>query len=194
MSSSINHEIIGEVTAASTTKFSAVSREVFFAPRFGSLVKVAGPVTIYGVVGFVETASFDSQRRPVAFGLPWEQLAREQPQLVELLQTTFQVVVVAFSDPDGLHHWLPPHPPRVHDSVESCEPTEVAAVTDSGEFIRSLNGLEDVPVHEVVAAAIREAAVARGRDEAFVAEAARVAADVFKNDYETATAVVRRLR
>jgi hypothetical protein len=191
---SMNTEIIGEVTAASTTRFAAVSREVFVAPRFGSLVKVAdGPNAIYGVVGYVETASFDSQRRPVAFGLPWEQLAREQPQLMELLQTMFQVVVVAFADPDGLHHWLPPHPPRVHDSVEACDPTEVAAVTDSLEFIRGLIGVEDVPVHEMVAAAIREAALARGRDERFVAEAARAAADVFKNDYDTATAVVRRL-
>jgi hypothetical protein len=189
----IGNEIIGEVTAASTTRFAAVSREVFVAPRFGSLVKVAGPITTYGVVGYVETASFDSQRRPVAFGLPWEQLAREQPQLMELLQTSFQVVIVAFADADGLHHWLPPHPPRVHDSVEACDPTEVAAVTDSGEFIRGLAGLEDVPVHEMVAAAIREAALARGRDERFVAEAARAAADVFKNDYETATAIVRRL-
>jgi hypothetical protein len=191
---SISNEIIGEVTAASTTRFAAVSREVFVSPRFGSLVKVASrPTTIYGVVGYVETASFDSQRRPVAFGLPWEQLAREQPQLVELLQTMFQVAIVAFADEEGLHHWLPPHPPRVHDSVEACDPTEVAAVTDSGEFIRNLAGIEDVPVHEIVAAAIREAALARGRDERFVAAAAHAAADVFKNDYETATAIVKRL-
>lgn len=185
---------IGEVTAASTTKFAAVAREVFASPRFGSFVKVSGADrTIYGVVAYVETASFDSQRRPVAFGLPWEQLAREQPQLMELLQTSFQVIVVAFADADGLHHWLPPHPPRVHDSVDECDPTEVAAVTDSFEFVRGLAHAQEVPAYEMVAAAIREAALARGRDTAFLAAAARAAADLFKDDYDTAMMVVRRL-
>lgn len=185
---------IGEVTLASTLRFQAVSREIFEPPRFGSFVKVgSGDATTYGVVAQVQTASFDSQRRPVAFGMPWEQLVREQPQLVELLQTGFEVVIVGYGNGSGLHHYLPPYPPRVHEAVFACDPTEVAALTDSLEFVRTLAGIDGIPVHEIVAAAIREASLARGRDDAFLTEAGRAVADLFKDDYDTAMAIVRRL-
>lgn len=186
--------VIGEVVQASTTRFRAVAREVFEPPRFGSFVKVSsarGP--IYGVVGNVETASFDSQRRAIAFGMPWEQLLREQPQLVELLQTEFDTAVIGYGEDGTLRHYLPPYPPRIHEFVAACDPTEVAALTDSLEFVRTLAGLTEGPVHELVAAAIREASLARGRDEAFLAEAARAVAELFKEDYETAMSIVRRL-
>jgi hypothetical protein len=185
---------IGEVIAASTTSFTAVCREVFEPPSFGSFVTAgAGATTAYGVVASVQTGSLDSQRRPVAFGMQWEQLAREQPQLVELLQTTFEVATVGFGDEAGIHHYLPPRPPRVHESVLAASPTEVAAVTDSLEFLRTLAGLEAAPVHELVAAAVREASLARGRDEAFLGEAARAVAEMFKDDYDRAMSIVRRL-
>lgn len=191
----MNDGVIGEVVWSSTTRFRALAHEVFEPPRFGSFVKVEGPqTTIYGVVARAETASFDSQRRAIAFGLPWEQLVREQPQLVELLQTEFEVAVIGYGEESLLHHWLPPCPPRVHEFVSRAEPTEVAALTDSLEFVRTLAALDGVPVHELIAAAIREASLARGRDDRFVAEAARAVADLYKDDYDTAMAIVRRVR
>ncbi|MCA1831441.1 MAG: HAS-barrel domain-containing protein [Actinomycetota bacterium] len=185
---------IGEVTRSTTTRFDAVCHEVFEPPRFGSFVKVESRDTIvYGIVGNVETASFDSQRRPVAFGMPWEQLAREQPQLVELLQTAFDTTLVGYSDAAGLHHHLPPHPPRVHDAVHACDPTEVAALTDSLDFIRTLSRLDAGITEELIAAAIREASLARGRDPGFLSVASRAVADLYKDDYDTAMAIVRRI-
>ena len=185
---------IGEVIQASTTRFRAIATAVFEPPRFGSFVKVAstGGQT-YGVVASVETASFDSSRRAMAFGMPWDQLLREQPQLVELIQTEFDAVIVGYGAGESLHHYLPPYPPRLHDFVSPCTPTEVAALTDSLEFVRTLASIREVPTHELVSAAIREASIARGRDEAFVAEAARAVADLFKDDYELAMSIVRRI-
>ena len=186
--------VIGEVVGASTTRFRAVASKVFEPPRFGSFVKVSSSGgLVYGVVSNVETASFDSTRRAMAFGMPWEQLVREQPQIVELLQTEFDTVVIGYGDEDSLHHYLPPYPPRLHDFVSRCPPTEVAALTDSLEFVRTLASLRDGPVHELVAAAIREASIARGRDAIFVNEAARAVAELFKDDYELAMSIVRRL-
>ena len=185
---------IGEVVGASTTRFRAVASTVFEPPRFGSFVKVSSSGgLVYGVVSNVETASFDSSRRAMAFGMPWDQLVREQPQIVELLQTEFDTMVIGYGDEDALHHYLPPYPPRLHDFVSRCTPTEVAALTDSLEFVRTLAGLRDGAVHELVAAAIREASLARGRDEGFVNEAARAVAELFKDDYELAMSIVRRL-
>ena len=187
--------VIGEVVGSSTTRFRAVAHKVFEPPRFGSFVHVASADgSIYGVVSNVETAAFDSpNRRAMAFGMPWDQLVREQPQIVEPLQTEFDTVVIGYGEGDLLHHYLPPYPPRLHDFVSRCTPTETAALTDSLEFIRTLAGLRDAPVHELVAAAIREASLARGRDDAFVSEAARVVAELFKDDYDLAMSIVRRI-
>lgn len=185
--------VIGEVVWSSTARFRALAREVFEPPPFGSFVRVDSAAgRVFGVVARVETASFD-QRRAIAFGMSWEDLVREQPQLVELLQTEFEVAVIACGGNGSLHHYLPPYPPRVHEFVSPCDPTEVAALTDSLEFIRTLSTLDAVPVHELVAAAIREASLARGGDPAFVAEAARAVADLFKDDYDAAMAIVRRI-
>jgi hypothetical protein len=187
---------LGEVTLSATRSFEAVTHEVFAPPRFGSFVRVGqsenGPA-LYGVVANVRTQPFGDNRRAIAFRLPWEQLVKEQPQITELLDTMFEVATVGFSDDTGLHHYLPPYPPRVHEAVHACDPTEVAAVTDSLEFVRTLAKLDRFPVYELVAAAIREASLARGRDEAFLSEASRVVADLFKDDYDTAMAIVRRL-
>jgi hypothetical protein len=186
--------MIGEVVAASTTRFRAVAKQVFEPPRFGSFVKVSSTQgLVYGVVAGVETASFDSARRAMAFGMPWDQLIREQPQLMELIQTEFDAAVIGYGEGGSLHHYLPPYPPRLHDFVIACTPTEVAALTDSLEFVRTLAALRDGPVHELVAAAIREASIARGRDETFVAEAARAVAELFKDEYDLAMSIVRRL-
>lgn len=185
---------LGEVTMSSTRGFQAVAHEVFEPPRFGSFVRVGrNGSAVYGVVANVETSSFDSRRQAVAFGLAWEDLVREQPQITELLGTTFDTAVVGFSEDGGLRHYLPPRPPRVHDAVYACDPTEVAALTDSLDFVRTLARLDNVTTHELVAATIREAALARGRDEAFLAEAARTVSDLFKDDYDIAMAIVRRL-
>ena len=186
--------MIGEVVQSSTTRFRAVAKQVFEPPRFGSFVKVsANDGIVYGVVAAVETASFDSARRAMAFGMPWDQLLREQPQLIELIQTEFDAAVIGYGEGGSLHHYLPPYPPRLHDFVSACSPTEVAALTDSLEFVRTLAALRDGPVHELIAAAIREASLARGRDELFVAEAARAVAELFKDEYDLAMSIVRRI-
>jgi hypothetical protein len=187
--------LIGEVVEASTTRFRSIASKVFEPPRFGSFVKVSSDAgQTYGVVSGVETGSFDSARRTMAFGMPWDQLVREQPQLMELIQTEFDTVVIGYGAGDSLHHFLPPYPPRLHDFVSSCSPTEVAALTDSFEFVRTLAALRDGPVHELVSAAIREASLARGRDARFIAEAARAVAELFKDDYDLAMSIVRRLQ
>ena len=186
--------MIGEVVQASTTRFRAIASKVFSPPRFGSFVKVtSADGQTYGVVAGVETASFDSARRAMAFGMPWEELIREQPQLMELIQTEFDAVVIGYGAGGSLHHFLPPYPPRLHDFVSPCTPTEVAALTDSLEFVRTIAAMRDAPVHELVSAAIREASLARGRDDTFLSEAARAVAELFKDDYDLAMSIVRRL-
>lgn len=192
---------IGEIVEASTTRFRAVAVEAFSPPAFGAFVRTSSEErTTYGVVCHVEHTSVDPSRRAVPLGRSWEELRREQPQVLELLTTEFDAITVAFSentafaeDGGSVCPYLPPVPPRVHDFVGPCEALEVRELTDDLSFVRTLgsSGLAVAP--ELVAAAIRGAAASREDEGAFLLRAGREVADLYRADYERACSILRRL-
>ena len=185
---------LGEIVEASTTHFRAVATETFSPPAFGSFVRTSdGERTTYGVVAHVEHASIDPSRKAIPLGRTWEQLEREQPQVRELLTTEFQALCIAYRPDIGpVHHFLPPVPPRVHDFVEHCEPPEIVELTDDLTFIRTL-GASGLPVAgELIAAAVRGAAEHHTDLDAFLVRTGREVADLYRGDYEQATAILRR--
>ena len=191
---------LGEIVEASTTVWRACAPRTFEAPAFGSFVKTSAKVlsgsrTIYGVVSHVQHASIDPSRRAIPLGRSWEELEREQPQVKELLTTEFDAVVVAFAeDGDGIHAYLPPLPPRVHDFVEGCAGREILELTDDLSLIRTL-GATVLPVTaELIAASIRNAAEHHADQHAFLVRAGREVADLFRQDYEQASSIIRRIR
>jgi hypothetical protein len=189
-----NAPSLGEIVEASTTGFRAVATETFSPPAFGSFVRTSdGQRTTYAVIAHVEHASVDPSRRAIPLGRTWEQLEREQPQVRELLTTEFQALCVAYRlDPGHVHHFLPPAPPRVHDFVDECEPGEIVELTDDLTFIRTL-GASGLPVAgELIAAAVRGAAEHHPDLDAFLIRAGREVADLYRGDYEQATAILRR--
>src|SRR2546426_9480173 len=151
---------LGEIVEASTTHFRAVATETFSPPAFGSFVRTTdGERTTYGVVAHVEHASVDPSRRAIPLGRTWEQLEREQPQVRELLTTEFLAICVAYRPDDGgVHHFLPPVPPRVHDFVELCQPSEIVELTRDLTFVRTLGACGLMVAGELIAAAVRGAA------------------------------------
>src|SRR5437763_5958068 len=124
-----NGPSLGEIVEASTTHFRAVATETFSPPAFGSFVRTSdGSRTTYGVVAHVEHASIDPSRRAIPLGRTWDELRREQPQVLELLTTEFEAFCVAFvEEGHALCAYLPPVPPRVHDFVEACTAAEIVA-------------------------------------------------------------------
>lgn len=188
-------ETIGEIVEASTTRFRAVAVEAFAPPAFGAFVRTASEGrTTYGVVCYVEHTSVDPTRRAVPLGRTWDELRREQPQVLELLTTEFDAISAAFAEDGGsVRPYLPPVPPRVHDFVGPCEAGEVRALTEDLSFVRTLgsSGLAVAP--ELVAAAIRGAAASREDEGAFLLRAGREVADLYRADYERACSILRRL-
>ena len=185
---------LGEIVEASTTHFRAVATETFSPPAFGSFVRTSdGQRSTYGVVAHVEHASVDPSRKAIPLGRTWEQLEREQPQVRELLTTEFQALCIAYRPDIGpVHHFLPPVPPRVHDFVEICEPPEILELTEDLTFIRTL-GASGLPVAgELIAAAVRCAAEHHPDLDSFLVRAGREVADLYRGDYEQATAILRR--
>ncbi|MEX2394211.1 MAG: hypothetical protein WD826_07005 [Actinomycetota bacterium] len=195
----------GEIVEASTTRLRAVAPRAFEAPAFGSFVRTSDNARIvYGVVSHVEHASIDPSRRAIPLGRTWDELRREQPQVLELLTTEFEAICVAFAEPAGwseatpsearIHAYLPPIPPRIHDFVEPCAPDEINALTDDLSFIRTLGATGLPVVGELIAAAIRSAAVHRADTEGFRVRAGREVADLFRQDHELMLSIIRRIR
>jgi hypothetical protein len=187
---------LGEIVEASTTVWRAVAPRTFEAPAFGSFVKTSdGSRTTYGVVSHVQHASIDPSRKAIPLGRSWAELEREQPQVRELLTTEFDAICVAFAEErDVIHAFLPPLPPRVHDFVEACTSDEIIELTEDRSFIRTL-GASGLPVvGELIAAAIRAAAVHRTDQRSYLVSAGREVADLFRMDYELASSIIRRIR
>lgn len=190
---------IGEVVEASTISLKAVAVERFDPPAFGAFVRVSTERrSTFAIVSHVEHASVDPTRRAIPLGRTWDELRREQPQVLELLTTEFDAVSVAYTEDglDGMNPFLPPVPPRVHDFVYPCTDAEVHALTNDLSFVRTLASLGPAQAQaaaELIAAAIRGAAEARGDRRSFLLRAGREVADVYRQDYDQARSILRRL-
>lgn len=69
------------------------------------------------------TASIEPGRRPIARGkdeATEEALYRSNPQLLKLLRSEFNALVVGHRQGDKLYHYLPPKPARIHGFVYLC--------------------------------------------------------------------------
>jgi hypothetical protein len=187
---------LGEIVEASTSAWRSVAPRTFSAPAFGSFVKTTdGSRTTYGVVSHVEHSSVDPARKAIPLGRSWDELEREQPQVLDLLTTEFEAICVAFAEARGeIYPYLPPLPPRVHDFVAACEPNEIVELTEDLSFVRTLAACGLPVAAELVAASIRDAASHRPDIRAFLVRAGREVADLYRQDYEQASAIIRRIR
>ena len=189
---------IGEVIEASTGQFVAECYELHLPPPLGSLVKTSdGDVQIYGVVCNAATESVDPGRRPIARGkeeATEEGIYRQHPQLSKLLRTTFDTLVLGHGQGDELHHYLPPHPSRVHSFVYLCEPDEVRRFTQSLDFLPILLGTRAGAVDEIVSACLRQASCAHDDKRAFLVKAGKELAVLLSGDLNRLNAILRRIR
>jgi len=189
---------IGEVIEASTGQFVAECYELHSPPSLGSLVKTSdGDVEIYGVVCNAATESVDPGRRPIARGkeeATEEGIYRQHPQLSKLLRTTFDTLVLGHGQGDELHHYLPPHPSRVHSFVYLCETDEVSRFTESLDFLPILLGTRAGAVDEIVSACLRQASCAHDDKRAFLIKAGKELAVLLSSDLNRLNAILRRIR
>lgn len=187
---------IGEVIEASTASFIAQCYELHQPPPLGSLVRVrADSILIYGMVYNARTGSMEPGRYPIARGYEEEgDIFTKNPQLVKLLRTDFEALVVGYRE-DLLHQYLPPVPVHIHSFVYLCEREEVE------EFSRSLNFLNllleaRVPsgVDELIGASLRYASQAHVNPRAFLVGAGRELAALLGAEIHRLNALLKRLQ
>lgn len=193
-------EQIGEVISSDSQRFEAECRHLYGAPALGSFVRVEGAErSVFGVVAHVATAAVDPGRRTQALHLAPDQLAERMPQLELVLRTCFVALVVGYADTraEDVRPYLPPHPPEIHRFVHACTPPEVEALTREPDFLRVLAAAAEIPVEDVLAAAVLQAAATRGDgalSEAFLVECGRTLVGLFRREPDRFQSVMRRIQ
>lgn len=194
-------EKIAEVIESSTRGFVAEVYRSEKAPAFGSWVQVIQPdqSILFGLVSHVEIASFEPNRRAIAFGKTEEELQQEFPQVMELLRTTFRAQVLAYQDTIGtVRQTLPPHPAGIHAFVKACKQEQICTLGQPYDFLRTLfqNPDPSVPVDDLVVAVLTNLYRAHGGrhgGEHELVRAGRALSRLLDDDHERLHAVLRRV-
>jgi hypothetical protein len=191
---------LGEVIEASTMGFSAQCYELYQSPALGSIVTTReGEMGLYGLVYNVSTAGIEPGRRPVARGKDETSEAdvyRSNPQLLKLLRSEFQVLVVGFEFEGKIRQFLPPNPARIHSFVYACPEEKVLLFSRSFDFLNILlKSRLEIPVEELVAATLRQMSRVHGAGAyAFLVEAGKELASLLSFDYGQLRAILKGLK
>jgi hypothetical protein len=190
---------VGEVIEASTTEFTAQCYELYQSPPLGSLVKTTDEsVALYGIVYNATTASIEPGRRPIARGkddTDEEEIYRSSPQLLKLLRTEFNALVVGYRENEKLFHYLPPKPARIHSFVYQCQPEEVRELSQSFNFLNILiNTHLPVPFEEIIAASLRQMSVVSEDPHTFLVAAGKELAVLLGGEFNRLKAILGRIR
>lgn len=188
---------IGEVVDTSVADFVAQACQLNVAPPFGGFVKVTVPTrTVYAVVYAIHTGSLEPGGRPVLRGrdgMRDKAIFDQNPDLEQLLRTEFSALIVGYQEGSALRTYLPPSPPPLHWSVLECDQPEIARLTRTLDYFRTILSASQAPVDALLAANIRLAGRASLDESAFRIRAGRELATLLKHDYPRLTAILRAL-
>jgi len=190
---------VGEVIEASTTDFVAQCYELYQSPPLGSLVKTTDlPVELYGIVYHATTTGIEPGRRPIARGKDEdteEAIYQSSPQLLKLLRSEFNALVVGHRQDNKLHHYLPPKPARIHGFVYLCPADEVKEFSQSLDFLNILiNTHLPVSAEELVAACLRQMSQVYEDRHAFLVTAGKELAILLSGEFNKLKAILRRTK
>jgi len=189
---------IAEVIAAGTADFTAECYELYDIPPLGSLVKtIDSPSEIFAVVCQASTTSIEPGRRPIARGkneATAEAVYQANPQLLKLLRSEFQALVVGHKNDNKILQYLPPKPTRIHGFVFPCSPHEIKEFSQSFEFLNLLvNSSAQIPSGELIAATLREMTRVQPDPQAFLVTAGKKLVTLLSGDYQRTKAILGRL-
>ncbi|MDE2730865.1 MAG: hypothetical protein OXI38_05695 [Bacteroidota bacterium] len=185
---------IGEVVAAGTGEFTAELFREAQVPGLGSWVQVEQEdmSSVFGLVCQVEMGPYDQNRCPVALRRTAAELQQEMPHVLELLRTTFRVIVCAHRSRQGdLRQSLPLRPVQIHQFAFACDDEWVRRLGEPYDYLRILVSRQDIPIDEVLVAVLRGIAASHGGyDE--VVRAGRALSRLLRDDHERLQSILRR--
>ena len=190
---------VGEVIEASTAEFAAQCYELYQSPPLGSLVKAGdSSISQYAILFNTTTSSIEPGRRPIARGKDEsteEGIYQSSPQLLKLLRTEFNALVVGYREDEKVYHYLPPRPVKIHSFVYECDDKKVKEFSESFDFLNILiSSSLMVPVEEIVAASLRRMSRVYDEPQRFLVSAGKELAILMGNDFNRLKLVLNKIR
>lgn len=188
----------GEVVETSVESLTGQCHRLYEAPQLGTLVRAGNEV--FAVVSGIATSALDPSRRIIARGADLATEAEvyaSNPQLERLLRTDVKLTVVGHRTADTpIRQFLPPQPPWIHTFLYTCDAQEVRGfygeIAPQFDFL-SLLLTSYSNTDDVLAATLREAAVAFDDPRSFLLAASKEVAVLLSGDTMRLNAIVRRL-
>jgi len=156
---------IGHLLRSGITGFVAgcpiVDQEI---PRFGELVHapMGGKDRIYGIVHEISITDDGLVRQIINTSQPLDPTVIADNRTNRTVPMEISVLAVGFQREGAIHHLLPPRAPLSLDLLHQCSDAELAEFTNAGRFgyLRHLLRNPDLPVAELIAAHVQQAAAA----------------------------------
>ena len=193
---------LAEVVASNTRQFTAEMYENVNPPAFGSwIVTLRDDIEVFALVSHIEMGSVMPNRQAMAYGMSHEELQKEMPQVLALMRTTFQGIVLGYRHEGSnqtIQQTLPPRPANIHGSVRLASPEQIRLFGAPFDFLRSLVRNPDplVPADELLVAALRQlkaASVETGEEDQLLLSAGRALNRLLNDDHERLQSILRRV-
>lgn len=191
--------LIGRVTRSSTRGFiGALKAPEPEIPIFGGFCKAdaqRGASKVFGVIYNISIEDDDLTRQLAAAEQPTQEELADQ-QLVRQIPIEFEALSIGYQIGKTYYYSLPPQPPLALASIYPLEAAEIESFTRHLEFIPLIFSAPALPVDELLAASLHQAALARQKNEreGFLLEAGRYCAKLLSQDLSRMDSFLRNLR
>lgn len=189
---------IGRLLRAGTTGFIAGCRvNQLEAPSFGALVSapLVGGYEVYGLIYDIHIDDDGLVRQLVTADNVSPEVFRDNRER-RIVPVELSVLVVGYRNDGRIYHLLPPRPPLSLDLICSCDDEDLVNFTSAGRFgyFRHILRAQDVPIGEVLAAHLQQAARAHGaRGTRWQEQATQELITLLRDDYPTLISVLGAL-
>jgi hypothetical protein len=187
---------IGRLLRAGTTGFIAgCSVTQFEAPAFGALVRapLGDHYQVYGLIYDIHIDDDGLVRQLVTADNVSAEVMRDNRER-RIVPVEMSVLSVGYEQDGKVHQLLPPRPPLSLDVIYACDDRETVRFTERFGYFRHILNSQEVPVGELIAAHIQQAAAAHGGERARWKESAtHEVITLLRDDYSTLMSVLSAL-
>ena len=193
----IEHSIpVGRVLRSSTASFTIGTKTLAAdVPRFGGFVKVAAPDG-GEIVGLIYDVVMDDDlfaRQLIGADVGDEYIADQRQN--RQVPIEISVLVVGHVRDGRPLQYLPPQPPIALDQIVTCSRDEVVRFTRDSTYFRTVLDAKEARADELLAAALRVAAEARGgQGRDFLVQAGRELSRILAFDAVRLEGLLRRIK
>ncbi len=187
---------VGRVLRSSTASFTIGTKTLADeVPRFGGFVKACAGETC-DVIGLIYDVLLEDDlfaRQLIGADVSAEYIADQRQNRQVPIEVS--VLVVGHAADGKLYQYLPPQPPITLDEIMTCNDEEIIRFTSDFTFFRTVLDAREARPDELLAAALRVAAAARGsQGRDFLVRAGRELSRLLAFDAVRLEGLLRRIK